>query len=140
MTLRMPITSNIWASTWYVGPGSLRGVLLKLTNSQVSKLLQEHLGERYDPERDWTSWNRGISGYQPHERGNRRPGAEFTLRGTPTRERLTKLLLKHGHSRTPGWRNCLRMRQPIYHVDVVVSPGSKFSTFALPTSTLERVS
>lgn len=54
---------------------------------------------------------------------------------------MTTFIMEYGKSRTPQWTETLKSSDPpVYHVDVVVSTGSKVSEFVIGSAQIERVS
>ena len=105
---------------------------------QIARLLRIHLGQAFDPERDWTSTFRERAGHSYF--ASRTFEAPFILTAPETRARMTEFLAKYGVSPSPEWQKKLNEWRPTYHVDVVCSTGGESGSFVFYAKWLERVS
>ncbi|OCK83978.1 hypothetical protein K432DRAFT_463823 [Lepidopterella palustris CBS 459.81] len=104
------------------------------TYTITSRLLQEHLGAVYDPERHWTSPLRRRTGYFVMDV---KPTADssFTIADRPAIQKVTSFLVKLGHVTAASWKTS----NPRYHFEVAASPGDTKSGFSWSTAQFERI-
>ncbi|KAJ4290882.1 hypothetical protein N0V90_010078 [Kalmusia sp. IMI 367209] len=108
-----------------------------LGENMIARLLQIHLGQIFDPERDWTSKFRERAGHSYFSA--QYPKAPFILGDIETRARMTEFLIKYGVSTSSEWQKKLNEWRPKYHVDVVCSAGGEGGLFVMHAKWLERL-
>ncbi|KAF1996938.1 hypothetical protein P154DRAFT_607356 [Amniculicola lignicola CBS 123094] len=108
-----------------------------LGEHMISKALQARLGQAYNPETNWTSHLRSRSGHRPFH--SLTICAAFTIQDPKILGEMTDFVTQYGQSQTPKWKETLEANPPVYHLDVIVSEGSKTSSFAITSSQVERM-
>ncbi|CAG9991797.1 unnamed protein product [Clonostachys byssicola] len=95
----------------------------------VSKLLEQHFGWGYDPERSWTSPLRNRAGYKKFEPSTD-PMTSFTLKNIPA---MTDLLIQAFIPEAEKWEES----NPVYYIQVHTTVGEQESPFIMSAATLK---
>lgn len=98
----------------------------------MSQYFEEQLSH-YDPNVHWTSPLRTRAGYKSF--GNCNDSAAFTFMEKNISSQITEILALKGHMDAISGK----LNGPVYHVEVVVNPDRRSTSFPLRLSQLERV-
>ena len=99
---------------------------------QVHNILEELLGDYYDPLKHWTSRHRTVMGYPPsyYDEGMRASFSFADIHGD-----FTKYLIQSGHNAPYEWFK----KPPTYHLEVKSSEEGLEKEFTMSSAQFERV-
>ncbi|EXJ66070.1 uncharacterized protein A1O5_10684 [Cladophialophora psammophila CBS 110553] len=97
---------------------------------KISRLLEDVLGDAYQPDRHWTSTMRRQLNHTPFENSIEET-TTFTVDGD-TRP-LTELLIRSSYKAAEAWRD----HRPVYHIEVQTSAGGLHSKFTMSSAKVD---
>ena len=101
---------------------------------KTSQLLEQQLGNAYNPNVHWTSIMRSRAGFGPFESSSL-DHAPFTFTRKNTADTFTDFLSHIGFSNARLWKEF----PPTYHIEVAATAGDVFAPFVWSVPQFERV-